>query len=89
MILQLEADNCEAFQMRNWQASNKAPGAARADSMPMLSWNRVSGRWWSKHFSWQLWWKTVISAGLVGSVLFVLVLRISVRRPIVLFVSSY
>jgi len=85
MILRVEADNYEAFQVRNWEASNKAPGAARSDSMPMLRWNRVFDRWWSKHFSWQLWWKSFISAGLAGSVLFVLALHMSVPGPIAHF----
>ena len=85
MILRVEADNYEAFQVRNWEASNKAPGAARSDSMPMLRWNRVFDRWWSKHFSWQLWWKTIISTGLAGSVLFVLALHMSVPGPITHF----
>jgi hypothetical protein len=79
MILRVEADNYEAFQLRTWGASKKAPGAARSDSMPMLRWNRVFDRWWSKHFSWQLWWTTIISAGLAGSVLFVLAPRL--RMP--------
>jgi RNase P/RNase MRP subunit p29 len=86
MILRVEADNYEAFQLRNWEASSKAPGAVRSDSMPMLSWNRVFDRWWSKHYSWQLWWKTIISAGLAGSVLFVLALHMSVPAPITHFV---
>ena len=86
MILRVEADNYEAFQLRNLEASNKAPCAARSDSLPMRSWNRVFDRWWSKHFSWQLWWKTVISAGLAGSVLFTLALHMSVPGPITQFV---
>ena len=85
MILRVEADHYEAFQPRNWEASNKAPGAARSDSMAMLRWNRVFDRRWSKHFSWQLWWTTIISAGLAGSVLFVLALRMSVPGPIAHF----
>jgi hypothetical protein len=85
MILRVEADNYEAFQLRNFEASNKAPGAAHPDSMPMLSWNRVFDRWWSKHFSWQLWWKTIISAGLAGSIMFVLALHMSMPGPITHF----
>jgi hypothetical protein len=85
MILRVEADNYEPFQLRNWEASNKAPGAARSDSLPMLCWNRVFDRWWFKHFSWQLWWKTIISAGLAGGVLFVLALHMSVPGPITHF----
>jgi hypothetical protein len=85
MILRVEADNYEAFQLRNWEANTQAPGAARSDSMSMLSRNRVFDRWWSKHFSWQLWWKTIISAGLAGSVLFVLALHMSVPGPITHF----
>jgi hypothetical protein len=84
-ILRVEADNCGAFQLRNWEASNKAPDAARSDSMPMLSWNRVFDRWGSKHFSWQLWWPAVISSGLAGSILFVLSLHMSVPGPITHF----
>ena len=53
--------------------------------MPMLSWNRVFDRWWSIHFSWQLWWPAIISAGLAGSVLFVLALHMSVPGPITHF----
>jgi hypothetical protein len=85
MILRVEADNYEAFQLRNWGASSEAPGAAHSDSIPTSSWNRVFDRWWSKHFSWQLLWKTIISAGLVGSALFVLALHISVAGPITHF----
>jgi hypothetical protein len=85
MILRGEADNDEAFQLRNWKASNKARGAARSDSMPMRSWNRVFDRCWSKHSSWQWWWKNIISAGLAGSVLFVLALHMSARGLITHF----
>ena len=85
MILRVEADNCEPFQLRNWEASNEAPDTARSDSMPMLSWSRVFDRWGSKHFSWQLWWTTIISGGLAGSVLFVLALHMTVQGPITHF----
>ena len=85
MILRVEADNYEASQLRTWEASNNAPGATRSDSMPMLCRNRVFGRWSSKHFSWQLWWKTIISAGLAGSGLFVLALRMRAPGPIIHF----
>jgi len=85
MILRVEADNHEACHLSNWEASNKAPGTARSDSMPMLRWNRVFDRWWSKHFSWQLWWKNIISTGLAGSVLFVLALQMSAPGPITYF----
>ena len=85
MILRVEADNYEAFQLRNWEANNKAAGAARSDWMPMLRWNRAFDRWWSKHFSWQLWWKTIIYAGLTGSVLFVLALGASAPGPLAQF----
>src|SRR5260370_2760323 len=85
MILRVEADNYEAFQLHNWEANNKAPGAARSGSMPMLRWKRVFDPCWARHFSWQLWWKTIISAGLAGSVLFVLALYMSVSGPITPF----
>jgi RNase P/RNase MRP subunit p29 len=85
MILRVEADNHGAFQPRNWEASDKALGAARSDGMPMPRWNRVFDRWWSKHFSWQLRWKNIIYAGLAGSVLFVLALHMSVPGPITYF----
>lgn|GEM_PF-790204 len=85
MILRVEADNYEASQLRTWEAGNNAPGAARSDSMPMLCWNHVFGRWSSKHFSWQLWWKTIISAGLAGSGLFALALNMSAPGPIIHF----
>jgi hypothetical protein len=84
MILRVEADNCEAFQLRNWKASNKAQGTAPSDSMPMLSWNRFD-RWSSKQFSWHLWRKTILSTGLTGSVLFVLALHMDVAGPITHF----
>ena len=81
MILRVEADNYEAFPLRNRGAINKAPGASRSNSMPMLSCNRAVDRWWSKHFLWQLPWKTIISAGLAGSILFVLAPHVSVSGP--------
>jgi len=85
MILRVEADNHEACHLSNWEASNKAPGTARSDSMPMLRWNRVFDRCWCKQFSWRLWWKNIISAGLAGSVLFVLALHMSAPGPITHF----
>jgi RNase P/RNase MRP subunit p29 len=85
MILRVEADNYEAFELRNWEASNKAPDAARSHFMAMLNWNRVLDRWCCKYFSWQLWRKTIISAGLAGSVLLVLALHMSVPGPITHF----
>ena len=81
MILRVEADNYEAFPLRNRGAIDKAPGASRSDSMPMLSCNRAVDRWWSKHFLWQLPWKTIISAGLAGSILVVLALHVGVSGP--------
>ena len=91
MILRVEADNCESFQLRNWEASNKAPDTARSDSKPTLSWNRVFDRWWSKHFLSQLWWTAIIPAGLAGSVLFVLALYMSVPpiTPFAQFICGY
>jgi hypothetical protein len=85
MILRVETDDHEAFQLGNWEASDKAPGAARSDSMPMLGWNRVFGRLWSRRFSWQLSWKNIIPAGLAGSFLLVLALHMSVPGPIIHF----
>jgi hypothetical protein len=86
MILRVEADNYVAFRLRNWEASYKAPGAARSDSMPMLRWNRVFDRWGSKIFSRQLWWKTIFSAGLAGSALFIVALHMTVPGPVTHFV---
>jgi RNase P/RNase MRP subunit p29 len=82
MILRVEADNYEAFQLRNWETSHKAPGATCSDSMPRLGWNGVFDCWCSRHFSWHLWPRTIIYAGLAGSVLFVLALHMSVPGPI-------
>ena len=81
MILRVEAANCEAFELRNWEASNKAPDTARSGPMPMLGWNGVFDRGWSRLFSWQLWWPAILSAGLAGSVLFVLALHMSLPGP--------
>jgi hypothetical protein len=92
MILRVEADNYEAFQMRNWESSNQTPREARSESMPMLSRNQAFDRCWSKHFSWQLWWKAIISVGLAGSFLFVLALHMSVPGPVthyVRFICGY
>ena len=75
MILRVEADNYEAFPLSNRRAIDKAPGASRSDSMPMLNWNRAVARWW------QLRWKTILSAGSAGSILFVLALHVSVSGP--------
>jgi len=92
MILRVEADNYKAFQLRNFEAANISPVAAFTDAMPMLRWNRAFDRWWAKHFSWQLWSKTILYVGLAGSILFVLALRMSAPRPIphfVRFISGY
>ncbi len=92
MILRVEADNYGAFQMCNWEANDQAPDAVRADAMAMLRRNRVFDRWWGKHFSWQLWWRTILYAGMAGSILFALALRMSVAGPIthvVRFLSGY
>jgi hypothetical protein len=92
MILRVEADNYEAFQMRNWEANNQALDAVRADSMVMLCGNRAFDRWCGKHISWQLWWRTMLYVGMAGSILFALALRMSVAGPIthfVRFLSGY
>jgi hypothetical protein len=85
MILRVEADNYEPFQLRNWEASNKAPIPGRSDAMPMLRWDRVFDRWCSKLCSWQLSWRVISAAGLAGSVLFVLALHMSVKGRITHF----
>jgi len=85
MILRVKADNYENFQLRKWEASTKPPGTARSDSTPMLSCNRVFDSWSSKQFSWHLWQKAIISAGLAGSILFVLALHMRVLGPITHF----
>ena len=83
MVLRVEADNYQAFQLGNWRAGNGAPAAVRSDSRPMRRRNqsRFFDRWWSEHFSWQLMWKTIISSGLVGSILFFLALHMSAAGP--------
>jgi hypothetical protein len=81
MILRVEAADFEVFPLNNRGALNKAPSASRSDSRSMLDWNRAMDCWWSKHFSWQSRWKTIISAGLTGSILFVLALHMSVSGP--------
>src|SRR6476660_8093816 len=62
MILRVEADDYEVFPLNSRGALNKAPGASRSDSKPLLNWNRGMDRWCSKQFSWQLRWKTIIFA---------------------------
>jgi len=86
MILRVEADNYEAFRLRNFEAGNTTPVAALTDAMPILRWNRAFDHWWAKHFSWQLWSKTILYVGLAGSILFVLALRMSAPGPIAHFV---
>jgi hypothetical protein len=81
MILRVEATDYEVFPLNNRRALNEAPGASRYESRPMLNWNRAMDHWCSQHFSWQLRWKTIISAGLAGSILFVLALHMSVSGP--------
>jgi hypothetical protein len=81
MILRVEAADYEVFPLNNRGAVNKAPVASRSDSRSMLNWNRAMDCWWSKHFSWQMRWKTIIAAGLAGSILFVLALRMSSLGP--------
>ena len=85
MILRVESDNHKAFQPHNWEANNKAPVEARSGSMPMLRWNSIFDRWRSRHFSWQSWWKTIISAELAGSVLLVLAQHMGAPGPITHF----
>jgi hypothetical protein len=82
MILRVEADDYEVFPLNNRGGLNKAPGASRSDSRSVLNWNRAMDCWWSKHFSWRLRWKNIISAGLAGSILFVLALHLSVSGPV-------
>ena len=60
------------------------PGNPLSEKGSQLAQSVFDG-WWVRHFSWQLWWKTIISAGLAGSVLFVLALYMSVSRPITHF----
>jgi len=85
MILRVEADNSQAFQMCNWEANSIAPVTARSDATTMHRWNRGFDRWWSKHFSWQLWWRIIIYAGMTGSILFVLALRVNGMGPLAHF----
>ena len=88
MIFRVEAADYEVFPLNSLGALNKAPDASRSDSRSMLNWNRAMDCWWSKHFSWHLRWKTIISAGLAGSILFVLALHMSVRDPALIFFAS-
>ena len=81
MILRVDTDNDEAFHPSGGGPSNKALSASRSGSTSMLNWNRALDLRRSKNFSWQLCWKTIISTGLAGSVLFVLALRMSVSEP--------
>ena len=81
MISRVEAADYEVFPLNNRGALNTAPDASCSDSRSMLNWNRAIDCWWSKHFSWHLRWKTIISAGLAGSTLFVLALHMSVSGP--------
>jgi hypothetical protein len=60
--------------------SNKT-GTSGLRSFPTLSWTRGLDRWWSKNFSRLLHWKTLVSAGLVGSILVVLAQHMSVSEP--------
>jgi len=55
--------------------------ALRLSSIPTLRWNRGLNLWWSKNFSRLLHWKTSVSAGLGGSILFVLAQQMSVLEP--------
>jgi len=81
MILGVEADTYGAFHPSSLGPSNKALSASRSGSTAMLNWNRGLDFWCSKNLSWQLCWKTFISTGLAGSVLFVLALHVSVSEP--------
>jgi len=81
MILRVEAADYEVFPLNSRGALNKAADASRSDSRSMLNWNRAMDCWWSKHFSWHLRWKAIMSAGLAGSILFVLALHMSVSGP--------
>ena len=92
MILRVEADNSQAFQMCNWEANSIAPVAVRSDARAMHRWNRGFDRWWNRHFSWQLWWRIIIYAGMAGSIQFALALRMHAAGAIthvVRFLSGY
>jgi hypothetical protein len=67
-------------------SSSNRRDASRLDSIPTLNWNRGLDLWWSKNFSRLLYWKTSVSAGLVGSILVVLAQQMSVSEPGVDFV---
>lgn len=81
MILRVEADTYGAFLPSSLGPSNKALSASRSGSTSMHNRNRGLDLWWSKNLSWQLCWKSFISTGLAGSVLFVLALHMSVSEP--------
>jgi hypothetical protein len=57
--------------------SNKR-GPSRWGSIPTFKWNRSLELWWSKNFSRLLHWKTLVSAGLAGSILLALARQMSV-----------
>ncbi|HLK05560.1 MAG TPA: hypothetical protein VKT53_14055 [Candidatus Acidoferrum sp.] len=88
MIIRVEADEYESFQLRNWEAGRKAPIASRFRSRarPMLRWDRAFDRWCSRLCSWQSLWKVICATGFAGSILFVLALQISGRGPFTQFV---
>jgi hypothetical protein len=81
MIVEVEADNYGPLRPSSLGPSNRTLGASRSGSMLMLNWSRALDLWWSKNFSRQVFWKTVVFVGLAGSTLFLLSLQMSVSEP--------
>jgi hypothetical protein len=81
MIVGVEADNYGPLKPSSLGPSDGTLGTSRSGSMLMLNWNRALDLWWSKNFSRQVFWKTVVFLGLAGSMLFLLSLQLSVSEP--------
>lgn len=62
-------------------SSSNRRGTSRRDSIPAFKWNRSLELWWSRNFSRMLHRTTLVSAGLVGSILIVLAQQMSVSEP--------
>ncbi len=99
MIVRVEPDN---FPTPNPSTFHPAPndqtvGMPRSGSLLLHNWTSALDTviqnwtcsldlWWSKHFSKQLCYKTMLSTGLAGSILFLLAMQVGLSQPSGFFV---
>lgn len=79
MIALVQPDDGVALGLNNFRPNRVAPDTTASLRIPAHNWNRFVNHWLSRTLSVPLSWKSVLSAGLAGSILFVLALEISAQ----------